>query len=181
MVNLKTAGLRFDSLMYRDDGLPFRGTVEQDLEGKLIGYDFSYPRRLLRVSPECLIKTLDVIVDDLDRRFLVADHDGAFAYNIVEYRSHMLIPLTKKVTWEREVTIVDPLTQLPKSTGQAPMGEIWILPERINREVADSSMRVKEEGFTVFTSANLQLNDLVDGMVVKRLNTVRGVYLAEVQ
>ena len=32
MVSLKTAGLRFDSLMYRLDGLPFHGTIEPDLK-----------------------------------------------------------------------------------------------------------------------------------------------------
>jgi len=181
MVSLKTAGLRFDSLMYRADGLPFKGTVEQDLEGKLIGYDFTFPRRLLRVSPECLIKTQDIIIDDLDRRYLVADHDGSFAYNIVEYRSHMLIPLTKQVLWERETTVLDPLTKLPKSAGKAPVEDIWILAERINREQMDGTLRVKEEGFTVFTASALELNDIVDGLVVKRVNDFRGVYLAEVQ
>jgi hypothetical protein len=181
MVSLKTAGLRFNSLMYRVDGLPFKGTIEQDLEGKLIGYDFSTPRRLLRVSPDCLVKTLDVIVDDMDRYFLVADHDGSFTRNIVEYRSHMLIPLTKKVTWEREVSVIDPLTRLPKSAGKTLIGEIWILEERINREQADGTIRVKEEGFTVFSSAKLELNDILDGLVVKRVNIFRGVYLAEVQ
>jgi hypothetical protein len=181
MVSLKTAGLRFDSLMYRDDGLPFKGTVEQDLEGKLIGYDFSFPRRLLRVSPDCLVQTLDVIIDGLERRYLVADHDGSFAYNVAEYRSHMLIPLTEQVAWERETQVIDPLTKRPKSAGRQPLGDIWILPERVNREQADGTMRVKEQSFTVFTAAKLELNDIVRGMTVKRIDVVRGVYLAEIQ
>lgn len=181
MVSLKTAGLRFNSTMYRADGLPFFGTVEPDLEGKLIGYDFSFPRRLLRVSADCQVKTLDTIRDVMERWYLVADHDGSFAYNVVEYRSHMLIPLTENVKWEREGTELDPLTKRPKSTGRQLLGMIWILPERVNREMADTTMRTKEESFTVFTGQKLELNDIINGMVVKRINVVRGVYLAEVQ
>ena len=181
MVSLKTAGLRFDSLMFRSDDMPFRGTVEPDLEGKLIGYDFSFPRRLLRVSADCLVKTLDVIRDVMDRWYLVAEHDGSFAYNVVEYRSHMLIPLNKNVTWQRETTIIDPLTKREKSAGKANLGNIWVLIERVNREMADGTMRIKDETLTAFTSAEVKLGDIVDNMVVKRVNIVRGVYLAELQ
>lgn len=182
MVSIKTAGLRFNSLMHRLDGMPFHGTVEPDLEGKLIGYDFSFPRRLLRVSDDCQIKTLDVITDVMGRHYLVADHDGSFAYNVVEYRSHMLIPLNKQVTWEREMSIIDPLTKRPKGVGKTTLGSsVWILQERVNREQADTTMRVKEEVLTVFTASKFELNDIVDGMVVKRINVVRGVYLAEIQ
>jgi hypothetical protein len=181
MVSLKTAGLRFDSTMHRSDNLPFRGTVEQDAEGKLIGYDFSAPRRILRVSADCQVRTLDVIRDVANRWYLVADHDVSFAYDIVEYRSHMLIPLNKNVTWQRETTIVDPLTKREKSSGKTDLGNIWVLIERVNREQADGTMRVKEESVSCFTSAELKLNDIVDNMVVKRVNVVRGVYLAELQ
>lgn len=181
MVSLRTAGLRFDSLMYRLDGLPFHGTIEPDLEGKLIGYDFSFPRRLLRVAGDCMVKTRDIIIDVLGRRYLVADHDGSFAYNEIEYRSHMLIPMTKQAVWERETSVIDPLTKQPKSSGRATRGSIWVLPERVNREQADTTMRVKEETLTIFTAETLELNDIVDKMVVKRVNIVRGVTLAEVQ
>jgi len=181
MVSLKTAGLRFNSLMIRSDGLPFSGTVEPDLEGKLIGYDFSFPRRLLRVSEDCPVKTLDEIQDVLGRWYLVADHDGSFAYNVVEYRSHMLIPLVKNVEWQREQSIVDPLTRREKAAGKTLVGNIWILPERVSRETTDSVMRVKEQTLQVFTAADLKLGDIVDNMVVKRIDIVRGVKLAEIQ
>lgn len=181
MVSLKTAGLRFNSTMYRSDDMPFEGTVEQDLEGKLIGYDFSFPRRLLRVSADCQVKTLDVIRDVLNRWYLVADHDGAFARNVVEYRSHMLIPLNKNVTWQRETTEIDQLTKRERAKGKADLGNIWILAERVNREMADGTIRVKDETLTAFTAAEVKLGDIVDGMVVKRVNIVRGVYLAELQ
>ncbi|MBD9544262.1 hypothetical protein IB276_32985 [Ensifer sp. ENS04] len=181
MVSLKTAGLRFNSTMYRSDDLPFQGTVEPDLEGKLIGYDFSFPRRLLRVSADCQVKTLDIIRDVMARWYLVADHDGSFSRNIIEYRTHMLIPLNKNVTWQRETTVIDPLTKREKAAGKVDLGSLWVLIERVNREMTDGTMRVKEETVTCFTSAELKLNDIVDNMVVKRVNVVRGVYLAELQ
>lgn len=181
MASLRTAGLRFNSRMHRADGLPFDGTVEQDAEGKLIGYDFSTPRRILRVSADCQVNTKDIIRDPMERWYLVADHDGSFAYDVVEYRSHMLIPLTHFVKWERETTIIDPLTKREKGAGKKLMGEIWVLKERVNREVADSTMRVKDETINCFTSAPVELNDIVDNMMVKRINQVRGVSLLELQ
>ncbi|KQS84258.1 hypothetical protein [Rhizobium sp. Leaf383] len=181
MVSLKTAGLRFNSTMFRSDNMPFEGTVEQDAEGKLIGYDFSAPRRLLRVSADCLVNTLDVIRDIAGRWFLVADHDASFAYGVIEYRSHMLIPLNKNVSWARETTTLDPLTKREKAAGKVDLGQIWVLIERVNREQADGTMRVKEETVTCFSSAELKLGDIVDNMVVKRVNIVRGVYLSELQ
>ena len=181
MVSLKTAGLRFNSKMYRSDDLPFEGTIEPDAEGKIIGYDFSYPRRLLRVSADCQVKTGDVIRDVMERWYLVADHDGSFAYNVIEFRTQMLIPLNKNVAWEREATVIDPLTKRAKSTGKQSLGNIWVLLERVNREQMDGTMRVKEETVTCFSAAELKLNDIVDNMVVKRVNIVRGVYLAELQ
>jgi hypothetical protein len=117
----------------------------------------------------------------MERWYLVADHDGSFAYNVVEFRTQMLIPLNKNVTWEREATTLDPLTKREKSKGKQPLGNIWVLLERVNREQTDGTMRVKEETLTCFTAAELKLNDIVDNMVVKRVNVVRGVYLAELQ
>jgi hypothetical protein len=181
MVSLKTAGLRFNSKMYRSDDLPFEGTIEPDAEGKIIGYDYSYPRRLLRVAGDCQVKTGDVIRDVMERWYLVADHDASFAYNVVEFRTQMLIPLNKNVTWERETTIVDPLTKREKSSGKTLLENIWVLIERVNREQMDSTLRVKEETVTCFSAAELKLGDIVDGMVVKRVNIVRGVYLTELQ
>ncbi len=181
MVSLKTAGLRFNSKMYRSDDFPFEGTIEPDAEGKIIGYDFTSPRRLLRVSADCQVKTLDIIRDVMNRWYLLADHDGSFAYNVVEFRTHMLIPLNKNVSWQREETVIDPLTQREKSIGKVDLGNIWVLLERVNREQTDGTMRVKEETLTCFTASPLKLNDIIDKMVVKRVNIVRGVYLAELQ
>lgn len=181
MVSLKTAGLRFTSLMHREDGYPFRGTVEPLDEGRVSSYDFSEPRFILRVQPECVVKTGDLIVDPANRLFLLADHDVVYSQDVVEFRTHVLYPMNTQATWERESQTLDPLTQLPRSSGKTSLGTVWCLFDRIDREFIDATVRTKEEVKRVITSANVQLGDLLNNMVVKRVDPVRGVRLAEIQ
>jgi hypothetical protein len=181
MVSLETAGLRFNSLMHRMDGLPFKGTIEPLDEGRVSSYDFSEPRFIMRVQPSSPIKTTDIILDHANRRFLVADHDTSFAYNVTEFRSHVLYPMNTQALWERQASVTDPLTNLKKGTGVQNLGQVWCLFDRIDREFIDSTVRVKEETRRVITAAAVQLGDILNKMVVKRVDPVRGVWLAEVQ
>lgn len=182
MVSLRTAGRRFDSLMYRDDGLPFMGTVEPADEGEMPSYDFSTPRLVLRTDAKSPIKTTDMILDVADRRYLLADHDYSFAYNELEHKTHRMFLMTDKLKWSRQTTNIDPLTKVPKSTGKATdLGDIWCLMERVEREFIDTQLRAKEETKKIVTSAALQLGDILNNMIVKRVDRVLGVWLAEIQ
>lgn len=181
MVSLATAGLRFNSIMQTDAGFPFSGTIEPAEEGDMPSYDFSVPRLILRVSRDCPVMTGATIVDVADRRYLLGDHDVSFAYNVIEHRTHRLFAMTDQVSWERGTTVTDTLTNLQKATGKTPLGNIWVLLERQERQFADNTLRVKEDIRRIITGTELQLGDLVDGSVVKRIDSVLGVWLAEIQ
>jgi hypothetical protein len=64
---------------------------------------------------------------------------------------------------------------------ETPMGLIRCALEMNGREFSDPAMRVKEEIHKVLTAAPLTLGDRVDNRVVKRVDTVLGITLAEIQ
>lgn len=181
VISVANSGLRLNSPFTRADGLPFKGTIEPDLEGKIIGYDFTFPRKILRVSMFSQVKTGDIILDLAKRRFLLADHEIAISRSQIDYRAHLLIPLYQQVVWKRGETEIDQITGLEKGSKTTNLGTHWMLLERVNREYADPELRIKQETYTVLTNQKLQLNDTIDGRTVKRVSNMRGITLAEIQ
>ena len=181
MVSLGTAGRRFDSLMYRLDGFPFMGTVEPTDEGELPSYDWSIPRIILRTDPTCPVGTGDMITDVAGRIYLLADHDVSFAYNVLEHKTNRMFHMRETLEWKREVKAIDPLTKREKSSGIQTIGQVLCLVERVEREYMDTTLRTKEEVRKVISGTKLELGDILDGMVVKRVDQVLGIWLTEIQ
>jgi hypothetical protein len=181
MPSLAKTGHRFRSLLVRSDGLEFEGTIFPAEEGSVPSYDFSSPRLLLRLDHDAIPQTRDTIFDAFGRAFLMADHGETIIGNTKLYRVHRLFELTHTVPWERNVTVADPLTGLARSTSRQLLGNITCQIEMYGRERSDPQMRIKEEVRRLVTGANIQLNDFVDNMVVKRKDLVLGVWLAEIQ
>ena len=181
MVSLNTVGRRFESVLVTDQGKAFFGTIEPNSEGRLPSYEISEPRLLLRVDHLAPVSSGDIIKDVVGRRFIVADHDISFTAGQVEYRTHRLFHTNRKAVWERETSVIDPLTQQKRSPGSAQLGEIWCLMEAPQREFSDPQLRVREERLRVVLAQPVELGDILDQMVVRRINPILGVYVAEVQ
>lgn len=181
MVSLATAGTRFNSLMKTVDGVPFSGSVEQMTEGQLPSYDFSEPRLILRVNFGAPVSAGVMIFDTINRRYLLARMDTSFSRNEAEYTTYRMFFMNALVEWNRPTSTVDPLTKQPRSGARSPMGNIYVLMERVEREFQDATLRAKEETRRVISNADLKLNDLLNGFQVKRVDKVWGVTLAEVQ
>jgi len=183
MVSLATVGRRFDSTFQRLDGLAFSGSILPADEGAVSALLFSDERLLLRVPVDCVVTTKDIMVDAFGRYFLLADHAVGQIYDTKLYRVHRLFLLNTQVPWTRVTSSTDTLTGLPKGTGTTSPGggSIWVTLEMYGREPMDNTMRLKEQVRRIITGYDIQLGDLVDGMVVKRLDKVLGVWLAEIQ
>lgn len=180
-IGLNNAGRRFESLMTTIGGFPFVGDIQALGEAGVPSYDYSEPRLILRVRHLCPVMTGSIIIDPAGRKYLLADHDSANDYNEIHYRTHRLFHMNTHATWQRETSVLDPVTQLKKSTGRANLGPIWVLIERMGREPTAGPIGVKEQIRQVITSEEIKLGDILDGMIVKRLDTVLGVTLAEIQ
>lgn len=180
-IGLNNSGRRFESLLKTVGGFPFMGDIQAADEGHVPNYDFSDPRLILRVRHLCPVNTGSMIIDPAGRRFLLADHDQASDYNQIHYRTHRLFHMNKQVTWKRETQIIDPLTKLAKGVGREPLGNPWVLIERMTREPPAGQLGVKEQVRQLITGEDIKLGDIIDDMIVKRLDTVLGVNLAEIQ
>lgn len=183
MPSLQTVGRRFESELYTDTGYPFPGVIFPLDEGEVASYDFTEPRFLLRARHDCPIHIGTLIQDMNNRVFIVARHDEQFVYDTELNRTFALFYTNHRVAWERTTqTSIDTLTGLPRSTGvKTSLGTIDVLIEQLQREDLDSQMRIKEQKRRLITSANIRLGDVVDNMIVRRIDEFRGIYVAEIE
>ncbi|MES0134507.1 hypothetical protein NKJ88_06025 [Mesorhizobium sp. M0016] len=180
-IGLNNSGRRFESLMTTVGGFPFVGDVQAMDEGHVPSYDYSDPRLVLRVRHLCPVGTGAMILDAAGRRYLLGEHDSANDYNQVHYRTHRMFHMSRLVSWKRETQVVDLATGLKKGSGRQLISNIWVLIERMTREPTGGPMGVKEQIRQLITGEDIQLGDIVDDMIVKRLDVVLGVNVAEIQ
>lgn len=181
VIGLGNVGRRHESTFRTEAGYPFPGILLPVPERSVPSYDFSENRQILRVRFDCPVDTGAIVLDPAGRRFLLADNDTGAIGDRVLYRSHRAFPLNHQAEWAREATILDPLTRLPKGTGKQALGPVWVLREVHGRERADNYFKVAEEMHRIITAAPVLLNDLLDGVKIKRVNRVLGVWLVETQ
>jgi hypothetical protein len=182
MVDLQTVGRRFESELFTETGYPFPGVIMPLDEGAIASYDFTEPRFILRVRNDSPVHTGMIIMDPVGRKFIMADHDEAFVYDVNIYRTHRLFHVNKQAIWQREAQgATDALTGLKKSAGKQTLGTIDVLIEAYGREDLDTQIRVKEQRRRLVTSASVRLGDIVDNMVIKRLDKALGIWLAEIE
>ncbi len=178
MPSLQSAARRFQSTIYRENGQPFQGTIMPIDEGEIPSYDFSSPRLLLRTTVLGVVKAREVIVDDLSRRYIVANH-GYSPQG--KHFTFTLFQVLADFTWKRNATGKDPLTGLKRNEQIQDFGTIPCLVEMTGREIPDRVSQLTEETRRVVTPAELQLGDQVDDAVVRRIDTALGVTYAEIR
>lgn len=183
MPSLKTTGRRFESELYTDTGYPFPGVIIPIDEGAVAAYDFTEPRFIMRVRDDCPIHVGTLIQDPNNRIFITGEHDEQFVYDEILNKTFVLFHCNHKVAWERPAeTSTDALTGLKRSTGvKTPLGTIDVLIEQLQRENMDTQLRIKEQTRRLITSAPIRLGDIVDNMVVKRIDQFRGIFVAEIE
>lgn len=140
------------------------------------GAEFTHPSLTCRVRHGSLISTGQIVRLQGGSNYLVTNHSET-----ADWVTHHLFRCDRQVTWTRLTTTVDPLTQLPKASSPTSLGEIWVLWEKMRREFTDLSMRIAQENHLMVTGADVQLDDLIDDMRVKRVNRALGVNVVELQ
>ncbi|MER8983966.1 hypothetical protein [Mesorhizobium sp. M0843] len=178
MASLHTSARRFQSLIYKENGQPFNGTIMPADEGKVATYDFSSPRLMLRTIVEGVVKPRDVVLDGLNRRYIVANN-GYSPYG--KQFTFRLFEVLADLQWKRNATQTDTLTGLKR--GQAPedLGLIACTVEMTGREYPEPASNLSEETRRIITGAHLQLGDQVDDAIVRRIDTALGVTYAEIR
>lgn len=141
------------------------------------GAEYTYPSPTLRVKPDSLIQDGSVIRTQAGVRYLVAGHSAT-----LDWVTHHLFRCDRQVTWARYTSTTDPVTQL-QVTPATPttIGFPWVMWEKVRREFTDLTLRVDQENHLLATGENVQLNDVIEGMTVKRVNRALGVTIVELQ
>ncbi|MBN9548147.1 MAG: hypothetical protein J0H31_04490 [Alphaproteobacteria bacterium] len=178
MASLHTAARRFQTLIYKENGQPFNGTIMPVDEGKIPSYDFASPRLMLRTTVEGVVKARDIILDNLNRRFIVANN-GYSPYG--QQFTWRLFQVLADLSWKRQASTTDTLTGLKKGQPPQDLGLIPCTVEMTGREYPEPATNLSEETRRIVTAANLQLGDQVDDAIVRRLDTALGVTYAEIR
>jgi hypothetical protein len=157
------------------EGYEVRGLLQPADEGTIPAFQWIAPRLIFRTGPESLAKAGDIIVAE-GRHFILSGHDT----RLTLHKTFRLIECTDEVSWQRKVRIVDPVTRLERENTDTELGPIWVALEPLGRMDVDRNIRVREDARQVLTSADVRLNDTIDGQIVRRLQHVLGVKLLEI-
>ena len=167
---------RFEEWFTTEAGLRFQGSRQTSKEGVSGLSNFLETREILHTRIKSPAQFGDVVTDPRGRRFILADHDVTS-----DVRVFKLFRVTDQVTWTRKVTSIDPITQLPKSGVPQNLGPVWVAMELYGRSEVDRAMHVQRERSRVLCGQPLQLEDVLDDRVVRRVYKVYGISVAEIQ
>lgn len=155
--------------------MPCPATVQRVSDRESPSLDFSAPRLIIRVRPSSLLNVGDIVTRQ-GVRFLLAKHSTT-----ADYRSFWGFEADREVPWQTVQTTNHPLTNLPQANGLSAPTNLWVAWEIMTRQPYERDLGVSNELSRVLTAANVQLNDIIAGQQVKRVNHALGLTIAEVQ
>lgn len=176
MKTLQRSFARFDDWFVSSTGLRFRGSTQTAKEGISAISNFLETRLVLHVRSEELAQPGMVVVDARGRRFLLAEHDRSSHTRVLK-----MFPVTTFASWKRETQTTESVTGLPMGSGLQDLGGVWCAIELYGREEIDRQTHIGMDRSRVLTGSDVRLNDLIEGRMVRRLNTVYGIKVLEIQ
>lgn len=176
MRNLAGAGAPFRSLMRKEDGGSFLGTIMPASDAAGAAADYSAVRLVLRTSAAANVGLRDVISTLGGPKYFVAEHYTADG----DWISWRLFAAEKQMAWTRTGVAVDTLTGLQKA-GVTPtaLGSIWVASDIERRMFADRGLKIPVERLLLMTNKPVLEGDFLDGKQVVRANFELGMYILE--
>ena len=178
MISLETATVPFETTLLTEQGYPIRGTVQPIEDMKIYPDDYNYVRTLFRTRPPFELQAGMVLKDLSGQRHILGTWDVGYGAAGIIYRSFVMYPCNVQVAWDRPTTTKDSLTGVPRGKGITPLGPIWALKEVLVREAPVNT--VQEELFRVVVGADVDIQDLIDGKRIRKINMAHGVRILEV-
>lgn len=166
---------RFHRWLTTSTGKRFRGSIAHIGTSGTTSSSFVETRTTLNVLPNEPVAAGELIWDG-NRRFLVGTHD----YRLGK-RVHKLFELTTALSWTRPQGAPDAVTGLEKSSTPTNLGPLWCVMEIYGRQEVDRAMHNAIERTRIITGDAIQLNDEIDGRLVRRIYQIYGVTVAEIQ
>lgn len=165
------------TLFMTDEGLEFLGEIS-DVPGQSQANSLTYPRRILKVSPDSWLTAGQIIVSPYGRRYLCAEHgDGHTGFKL--FRAFRLLELDRTVEIRRRVTDTDPLTGLPRAEVETIIGTFDAVFEPLAQQ---EDLQVAFDRYRMYTKVEILKDDRVDQKYrVVRSEKLLGVYVSEIQ
>lgn len=167
---------RFQRPLRTTTGTQFQGTIFTIDRTPGMAGSFIETRLILRVRPETPVSVGSVVYDEMGRTFLMAEHGQTPGE-----KTFRLFDVQGNVSWKRASTINDVVTGLPKTVSETELGPIWAALETYGQERTDLGLRLSEEKRRVITGSQILLNDRVDNALVRRVWSVFGIQIGEIQ
>jgi len=142
------------------------------------------PRRLLLCHPDSGVQVGQVLTNSAGRKMLTA-WGGADSNPGGEFQTvFKLFDLDIQLSWSRTTTVIDPVTNLNRSSQLVQLGTIWSTLELVSQDLNSLTALSR---YRVLTGQQLLLNDrvtLMDGSgrhyTVRRSETALGIFISEV-
>jgi len=134
---------------------------------------FQFSRVALRVLPTCPLVSGEVLISPEGEKFLAADNGRSALFN-----SFKLLKITNTLAWTRRVNSIDTVSGIEKQASVTSLGNIDVVMEPTTDQ--SGSMNIDRRMFRMITGASLQDEDRIGVYVVKKVDYLLGVYIAEV-
>jgi hypothetical protein len=178
MPTMRALGRHIQQKMRTVDGVAFYGYLWTSQTRNLPDTSFVQPRRFVRVDDACALKTGDTIVTASDIKYLTADNVNEEFRGEVVSRSHRLFLVDKQRTWTRDTSTIDPVTGMKRKTGDTTMGLIWSALEPVGME--SDQIKISQHKYRLLVAEDVQVNDRIDGLVVRSVTEQLGLRICEV-
>ncbi len=128
--------------------------------------------RVMLVRTPCLVKNGDVVFGTDGSMMILMDNPSAFTWA----RNFKIAHVNLVATWTRPIKIIDPVAKVKRDNGYADMGRLYINFDAPAVVVFDTLQDTK---YRFVTGQDVQLDDMVNGKIVKRIVNSFGVKLVE--
>lgn len=173
----RSLGERFEAPWKLDEGGYILGRMITDGGSSLSPNEFAEARQFLRTpvtTPYDEVGKTTLGPDGY--RYLLAQHQRTNSY-----RSYRIFRVNDYLPWQKPVTVIDPLTQLPRFTGLTEPIMIYCVREAKSSQVSDSNLRVSENSFRILTGMPVEEGNTLGGMRVTSIRKQMGISILEVQ
>jgi hypothetical protein len=123
--------------------------------------NFDSPRRLVRVGVNANVTAGMVMVTQLGKYYLLAEHDDDETPRLA-LRMFYLFEVPNVVSWERMVTIQDTVTGMDREYQKLNLGTIYCAMEAPG-VFKDGAFGVRSSTYRVITGSPVQLGDILNG------------------
>lgn len=161
-----------------ENGNPIESFSRQprDISSEYTG--MATPRRVIVTPARTPLRPGNVVVDRDGIHYLL----GAWPSDVFRgepvAKQFALIECNSKLVWSRSGQEVDPISGLLRVTAKQPLGEFWAVNER--RGMARDAGQFTTPDRRVICGVPLEPGDNVDSMIVKVVEQMRGLYIAEI-